>query len=157
MIKTKDGTIKQIFRSFNKNKTVTIVREVNQALKKDIETTYERTTMTLGKIRKARSYKIVNDLWNKMTGRKVDNNIPVVIVKKETRLGESIPTKEYDICASGQESSLRIYSNDESTWVVAANKDGVESFDLGKIKNPQKNSVLNQIFNWFIKENKGFQ
>ena len=159
LLKTKDGGAKHVFTSFYNNGLITTIREVNNALKKDIEIIIDKTIIPLSQIRKGRKNALVNNVKNKITNKKVDETIPVTIIKKTIKLGElEEPKFEYNIFANGQnKDSVRIVSNEDTTYVIARNEKGEQVFDVGKIEKPYKKSNLNKIFDWFINENNGFQ
>lgn len=157
LIKTKNGEKKQIFTSFYKNGITTTIKETNKELQKLIATTIDKTIVPLSQIRKKQSGSFLIGLKNKISNKKIDGTIPVTIIKKETKIEDMVPHTEYNIFAHGKTDSIRIKSDDQTTYVTAKNKHGEQTFDLGQIKNPHDPKILNKLFNWFINENNGFQ
>lgn len=151
--RTKDGGIRHIFTSFYNNKTVTTIKETNEALQRAIKTTYEKTRYSLGEFQKTNKTKIKD----RQAEKNINTNIPVTVLKKEIKEAGKPRETYYDILINGNRDKLRIVGKENDFYVLAKTPDYQQWYNFSAFGEPQTSSTINEIFSWFFKANKGMQ
>ena len=157
ILRTKDGGVRHIFTNFNKNGTITTIKEINDNLQKYIKTTYEKSVVPLSSILSKRKNNAIKTIAGKMHGEKINKDISVTILRKERKIKGQPAQVEYNILAKGDKQSVKMLGDGENVYLCADNGTEKYSYDLAQFGDLKKDETLNAIFNWFIKNNNGFQ
>ncbi len=156
-LKNQDETIRKIETDIvAPNEIITVVKNEKEQL---IETFHKKLIMTIKEVRKNQVDGPIMQLWYKFIDRKVNKQIPVIVtetIKKEA--GAEIDSF-YKILVKGDKNKLLIKGSPDKGIAQLKDKKNniIEELVLTNESAIDDITVLNKLFNYFFKKNKGFQ
>lgn len=152
---SKNGAIKKIETDIIPDGTITSIKDSSAPL---TEIIHKKLVSNIEKIRKKQEDGPLINLWYRFVDRNVNRKTPVIITETTKQEGNKEISSFYKILVKGKENKILIKGTE--TKGIAQLKDVqnniIEELPITNENAIEDITIINRIFNYFFKKNKGF-